>query len=165
VERFGKRLKRLREAKGWDTEEFSAHCGLPKGIYENFERGDVQTLTVRDVKFFAKKFEVTGSYLFEALLEDREYFQLRMESTQEFARALQTLLSIDLPDLQIVVDTSCPAHPIYCRNMAGTVIPEDQWMALEALRDIVEQVDVEWVESIIADRRRDDWNSEIGRLD
>jgi transcriptional regulator with XRE-family HTH domain len=64
--RFGKRLRRLREARDWSLTYFAVHSGLAKTFVHDLETGRKEPC-LRVIEVIAKSFELTVSQLMRGI--------------------------------------------------------------------------------------------------
>ena len=62
LKRFGKRVRKLRKAKGFSQEAFAAHCGLDRTYIGGIERGE-RNVALRNIEVIAKALGMTVSKL------------------------------------------------------------------------------------------------------
>ena len=58
LERFGQRVRRLRQAKGWSQEEFAYQCGLDRTYVGGIERGE-RNVALRNIERLADALGIT----------------------------------------------------------------------------------------------------------
>ena len=66
LERFGQRLRQLRKSQGYSQEDFALECGLDRSYVGAIERGE-RNLSLRNIRTFAAKLNVTLAELFEGM--------------------------------------------------------------------------------------------------
>jgi transcriptional regulator with XRE-family HTH domain len=66
LERFGRRLRELRQAEGWSQEEFAHQCGLDRSYVGGLERGE-RNVALRNIEKLAKALRVPISQLTKGL--------------------------------------------------------------------------------------------------
>ena len=64
--RFGQRVRRLREARGWSLTYFSVHSGLAKTFVHDVETGKKEPC-LRTIQVIAKSFDLTVAQLLTRL--------------------------------------------------------------------------------------------------
>ena len=64
LKRLGARIRTLREAKGWNQEQFAAEAGIDRSYAHGLERG-VRNITVLKLRQIAKTLGVKPTVFFE----------------------------------------------------------------------------------------------------
>ena len=62
LERFGERVRRLRQAKGWSQEKFAHQCGLDRTYIGGIERGE-RNVALRNIERLADALGISISQL------------------------------------------------------------------------------------------------------
>lgn len=68
---FGKRIRKLRKAKGFSQETFATHCGLDRTYIGGIERGE-RNVSLRNIEIIAKALNKTISELMQNLGHEDE---------------------------------------------------------------------------------------------
>jgi transcriptional regulator with XRE-family HTH domain len=66
LERFGKRVRKLRSEAGYSQEGFAAHVGLDRTYHGGVERGQ-RNIALRNVEKIAKGLKISVAELFEGI--------------------------------------------------------------------------------------------------
>jgi transcriptional regulator with XRE-family HTH domain len=69
--RFGKRIRKLRKARGFSQETFATHCGLDRTYIGGIERGE-RNISLRNIEIIAKALNKTISELTRDLEHEDE---------------------------------------------------------------------------------------------
>jgi transcriptional regulator with XRE-family HTH domain len=64
--RFGKRVRKLRQSRGWTILYFAVHSGLAKTFVQDVERARKEPC-LHTIEVFAKSFDLTVSQLMRGL--------------------------------------------------------------------------------------------------
>jgi transcriptional regulator with XRE-family HTH domain len=66
LQRFGLRIRQLRQAQGYSQEEFAGHCGLDRTYVSGIERG-LRNVSLKNIELLAKTLKTPLSELFQGL--------------------------------------------------------------------------------------------------
>lgn len=75
---FGKRVRELRQARGWSQEEFAHICGLDRSYVGGVERGE-RNISLENISLIAEALETTLSKLFAFDTSKRTTFRRQNE--------------------------------------------------------------------------------------
>lgn len=118
-------------------------------------------MAVQDFRYIARAAGVTYRYLMRML--EQPTTKLRGHSSVRFFDTLKDLLAYDLPDLELFRDDRNHGA-IYVQVDTVRLPPPEQVSALEELRGIIELIDEGFLCTMLASRRKMQWERTINKI-